>query len=227
VVLVIGFLAAAAAAGFDIGRFTLVAGALGVGVGIGLQNVVNNFVSGLILLFERPIQLGDVVEVGQVSGTVKRIGLRSSTIRTYDGAEVVIPNSEFVSNQFINWTLSDRQRRIIVPVGIAYGTDPERVLELLLGAAKATPKVSPHPAPEAQFIGFGDSSLDFELRVWTLNFDDWVSVRTLLAVTVNTRLREAGIEIPFPQRDLHLRSVPQAGRGAGEDAAEEAGPEPD
>ena len=227
VVLVIGFLAAAVAAGFDIGRFTLVAGALGVGVGIGLQNVVNNFVSGLILLFERPIQLGDVVEVGQVSGTVKRIGLRSSTIRTYDGAEVVIPNSEFVSNQFINWTLSDRQRRIIVPVGIAYGTDPERVLELLLGAAKATPKVSPHPAPEAQFIGFGDSSLDFELRVWTLNFDDWVSVRTLLAVTVNTRLREAGIEIPFPQRDLHLRSVPQAGRGAGEDAAEEAGPEPD
>jgi small-conductance mechanosensitive channel len=207
-VLLVGFLAAAAAAGFDIGRFALVAGALGVGIGIGLQNVVNNFVSGLILLFERPIQLGDTVDVGQVSGTVRRIGLRSSTIRTYQGAEVVIPNSEFVSNQFTNWTLSDRQRRIEVAVGVAYGSDPERVMELLLGAAKATPKVNAHPAPEVLFVGFGDSALNFEVRVWTADLDDWPGVRTELSVAVNARLREAGIAIPFPQRDLHLRSVP-------------------
>jgi small-conductance mechanosensitive channel len=149
-----------------------------------------------------------------VSGTVRRIGLRSSTIRTYQGAEVVIPNSEFISNQFTNWTLSDRQRRIEVRVGVAYGTDPTRVMELLLGAAKATPKIVPHPAPEVLFLGFGDSSLDFELRVWTSNFDDWVGVRTALTVAVNERLREAGIEIPFPQRDLHVRSLPAAERTA-------------
>jgi small-conductance mechanosensitive channel len=211
-VLLIGLLVAAAAAGFDIGRFTLIAGALGVGIGIGLQNVVNNFVSGLILLFERPIQLGDAVDVGPVSGTVRRIGLRSSTIRTYQGGEVVIPNSEFISNQFTNWTLSDRQRRIEVPVGVAYGSDPERVMELLLGAAKATPKVNAHPAPEVLFVGFGDSALSFEVRVWTANVDDWPAVRTALSVAINARLHEAGIEIPFPQRDLHVRSLPGAAR---------------
>lgn len=207
VFLVVGFLLAAAAAGVDIGRFTLVAGALGVGIGIGLQNVVNNFVSGLILLFERPIQLGDAVEVGPIKGTVRRIGLRSSTVRTYDGAEVVIPNSEFVSTQFVNWTLSDRSRRICLPIGVAYGTDPERVIELLLGVAKGVPKISPYPAPEVFFLRFGDSALAFELRVWISDFDESLPLQSALSVAVNTALREAGIEIPFPQRDLHVRSA--------------------
>ena len=199
-VLVVGFLMAAAAVGFDIGRFTLVAGALGVGIGIGLQDVVNNFVSGLILLFERPIQLDDDVEVGAVSGIVRRIGLRSSTIRTSQGAEVVIPNSEFISNKFTNWTLSDRQRRIEVPVGVAYGTDPERVMELLLGAARATPKVAAEPAPAVLFVGFGDSALDFEVRVWTADVDDWPGVRTAA---------HGGDEF-VPARGRHRDPVPAA-----------------
>src|SRR5262249_22435151 len=193
-VMFIGFLVAAAAAGVDVGRFTLVAGALGVGIGIGLQNVVNNFVSGLILLFERPIQLGDTVEVGTVTGTVRRIGMRSSTVRTYDGAEVVIPNSAFVSAQFTNWTLSDRNRRIRLPIGVAYGTDPERVIELLVGAAKGIPAVSPHPVPEAFFMGFGESALNFELRVWSATFEDALGLQSQLSVAINAALGEAGIE---------------------------------
>jgi small-conductance mechanosensitive channel len=205
VVVLIGFLFAAAAAGFDVGRFTIVAGALGVGIGIGLQNVVNNFVSGMILLFERPIQLGDSVDVGGVSGTVRRIGMRSSTVRTYDGAEVVIPNAEFISNQFTNWTLSDRNRRVRLPIGIAYGSQPDQVIELLLGAAKGNAKIRPHPAPEAFFLGFGESALNFELRVWVSNFDDAIAVQSELSMAVNAALREAGISVPFPQRDLHLR----------------------
>jgi len=211
-VVVIGVLVAAAAAGVDIGRFSLVAGALGVGIGIGLQNVVNNFVSGLILLFERPIQLGDTVEVGTVTGTVRRIGMRSSTVRTYDGAEVVVPNASFISNQFINWTLSDRNRRIRLPIGVAYGTDPERVIDLLVGAAKGIAAIREHPAPEAFFMGFGDSALNFELRVWASSFEEALGVQSQLSVAVNAALREAGIESPFPQRDLHLRSVPPAVR---------------
>jgi potassium-dependent mechanosensitive channel len=207
-ILLTGFVVAAAAAGVDIGRFTLVAGALGVGIGIGLQNVVNNFVSGLILLFERPIQLGDAVEVGGIVGTVRRIGMRSSTVRTYDGAEVVIPNSEFVSTKFTNWTLSDRNRRIRLPVGVAYGSDPEQVIQLLLGAAKGIEKIRAHPAPEAFFLGFGESALNFELRVWASSFDDGILIQSALSVAVNAALREAGIEVPFPQRDLHIRMPP-------------------
>jgi small-conductance mechanosensitive channel len=210
VVLMFGVFASLAAAGIDLSRFALLAGALGVGIGFGLQNVVNNFVSGLILLFERPIKTGDTIAVGELMGEVRRIGIRSSTVRTWEGAEVIVPNANLVSDQVINWTLSDHQRRINVEVGVRYGTDPERVLALLLEIAEANDRILERPEPTALFLGFGASSLDFRLRAWTAHMDSWVQIRSDLTVAVNRALAEAGIEIPFPQRDLHLRSVDAA-----------------
>jgi small-conductance mechanosensitive channel len=203
----LGLLAAFAAGGIDLGKFSILAGALGVGVGFGLQNIVNNFVSGLVLLFERPIQTDDVVEIGALLGVVRRIGIRSSTLRTLDGAEVIVPNANLISDQVVNWTLSDRQRRVDVKVGVKYGTDPERVLALLLQVAAADERILDRPEPDALFLGFGDSSLDFQLRAWTAHYAVWMQIRSDLNVSVNRALKEAGIEIPFPQRDLHLRSV--------------------
>ena len=202
-----GFFAAIAAAGMDLGRFTILAGALGVGIGFGLQNVVNNFVSGLILLFERPIKTGDTIEVGDLIGDVRTIGIRSSTVRTWQGAEVIVPNADLISGQVINWTLSDRNRRIDVDVGVKYGTDPEQVLELLLGVARADDRILDLPEPSALFLGFGDSSLNFRLRGWTARYEEWIRIHSDLNVAVNRALADAEIEIPFPQRDLHLRSV--------------------
>jgi len=212
-ILLMGFMMAVAAVGFDLSRFALMAGALGVGIGIGLQDVVNNFVSGVILLFERPIQLGDTVEVGDLRGDVTRIGMRSSTVRTFDGAEVIVPNSQFISAQFVNWTLSDRQRRITLPVGVAYGTDPERVIGILVELAAADPDILDHPPLQALFLGFGESSLDFQLRAWTGRSESWRQVQSNLAVAIHGALKQAGIEIPFPQRDLHVRSVSPEARG--------------
>jgi small-conductance mechanosensitive channel len=204
-VMVVGVMVAASAAGLDFSRLTFVIGALGVGIGFGLQNVVNNFVSGLILLFERPIRIGDRVELGQLTGEVANIGIRASIIHTWQGAEVIVPNADLISSQVTNWTLSDEVRRVEITVGVAYGTDPETVLELLLGVARAHPGVLEDPEPVAVFVGFGASSLDFELRAWTT--DDIVRIPSDLRVGINRSLAEAGIEIPFPQRDLHLRSV--------------------
>jgi small-conductance mechanosensitive channel len=206
-ILFFGFLFALAAAGFELSRITLLAGAFGVGIGFGLQNVVNNFVSGLILLFERPIQVGDTIEVQSLLGDVRRIGPRSSTVRTFDGAEVIVPNGMLISDQVTNWTLSDRRRRVIVGVGVAYGTDPERVLEILRDVAAENETVLQDPGPLTVFLGFGDSSLDFELRCWIPRYEEGFTMRSNLWVAINAKLREAGIEIPFPQRDLHLRSV--------------------
>ncbi len=206
-ILLLGFLFAVAAAGADLSRFAVLAGALGVGIGFGLQNVVNNFISGLILLFERPVQVGDQIEVGGVIGEVRRIGIRSSTIRTFQGAEVIVPNANLISEQLVNWTLSDRQRRIELPVGVAYGNEPERVIEILLGVARTNPELLSDPEPVALFTGFGASSLDFELRAWTANFQSFPLTRSSLATAVHRALAEAGIQIPFPQQDLHLKSV--------------------
>jgi small-conductance mechanosensitive channel len=206
-VVLLGFIAALAVAGFEVGQFAIVFGALGVGIGFGLQNVVNNFVSGLILMFERPIQPGDVVEVTGTSGRVREIGMRATTLRTFEGADVVVPNGSLLSEKLINWTLSDMNRRLDVNVGVAYGTDPTRVLDLLLDVARSTRGVATEPEPIAIFIGFGASSLDFSLRAWTSNFAEWLSIRSNLTVAVHDAIVGAGIEIPFPQQDLHLRSI--------------------
>jgi small-conductance mechanosensitive channel len=191
--------------GVDLNRFGLLAGALGVGLGFGLQNVVNNFVSGLILLFERPVQVGDTVELGNLAGEVRRIGIRASTIRTFDGADVIVPNANLISDRVVNWTHSDRLRRMDVRVGVAYGSDPERVMQILRDVARAHPDVLEEPPPVAVFQGFGESALDFALFAWAGRFERWFVARSELHVAVNSALRDAGIEIPFPQREVRVR----------------------
>lgn len=204
-IVVVGVMIGASAAGLDFSRINLIVGALGVGIGFGLQSVVNNFVSGLILLFERPIRVGDKVQLAELSGTVKNIGMRASVVRTFQGAEVIVPNANLISAEVINWTLSDERRRMDLPVGVAYGTDPEAVIDILVGVASDHPEVLSDPAPASLFLGFGDSSLNFQLRAWTRT--DFVRVSSDLLVATNNALASAGIEIPFPQRDLHVRSV--------------------
>jgi len=200
-----GFFLAAAAAGMELTNLSIIIGAFSVGIGFGLQNIFNNLVSGLILAFERPIKVGDVVQVGELMGIVLSIGFRSSTIRSFDGAEVIVPNGNLISNEMINWTLSDSTRRMDLRIGVAYGTDPEVVLDLIRQAALDHEFVGKEPPPKAYFIGFGDSSLNFRLLAWT-DIEHRLEVESDLAVTINRRLKEAKIEIPFPQRDLHIRS---------------------
>jgi small-conductance mechanosensitive channel len=198
-ILLLGLLAAVAAMGVDLDRFTILAGAFGVGVGFGMQNVVNNFFSGLILLFERPIQVGDVVQLDpNLQGEVRRIGIRSSTVRTAEGAEVIVPNARLISEPVINWTFSDRMRRIDLSISVPYGTDPERVLELMRSVAGANPRIVEEPPPAALFMGFGPTTLDFQLRAWTDRFEDWVVIRSELAIALNRALSAAGI-LPHPQ----------------------------
>ncbi len=204
---VAGLILAMAALGIDFSRVTLLVSAIGVGIGFGLQNVVNNFVSGLLLLGERVINVGDTVQVGSLTGVVRRIGVRSSTVRTYQGAEVILPNSDLTSKEVINFTLSDRYRRIDVNVGVGYDSDPATVLRLLVEVARAQPGILETPAPVAAFTGFGESSLDFRLQAWIPNYEGGLQVETALRIAILARFREAGIEIPFPQRDLNIRSA--------------------
>ena len=200
-----GFFLAAAAAGMELSNLSIIIGAFSVGIGFGLQNIFNNMVSGLILAFERPIKVGDTVQVEQLMGVVKSIGFRASTIKSFDGAEVIVPNGNLISNHMINWTLTDYLRRMDLRIGVAFGTDPEVVLDILTSVAEAHEKVRKTPAPSAFFLGFGESSLDFRMLAWT-NIDYRLTVESELNVSINNKLKEAGIEIPFPQRDLHIRS---------------------
>ena len=209
-ILLVGFFFAVAAMGIDMTKFTILAGAFGVGLGFGLQNIVNNFVSGLILLFERPVNVGDVIEVGERNGRLQRIGLRASVIRTLEGSEVIVPNGQLISEEVLNWTLSDQQRRLEIPVGVAYGTDPELVIKLLTEVARKHPDVMSEPPPDTLFVGFGDSALNFQLRAWTNRFEKWIVIRSDLTIGINAALRDAGISIPFPQRDLHIQTMPPA-----------------
>ena len=206
-IVTLGLLLAVGAMGMGMDKITILLGALGVGLGFGLQNVVNNFVSGLILIFERPVQIGDSIEVGSVSGTIKRLGIRSSTIRSFEGADITIPNGSLLSDALKNWTMSDRTRRIEVSVGVAYGTNPDEVIEVLRNALANQEGLLEKPEPQVLFTGFGDSSLDFVLRAWVEDNDLFVKIRSKVALAVNRGLEEHGIEIPFPQRDLHVRSV--------------------
>ena len=175
-----------------------------------MQTIMQNFVAGLILIFGRPVNVDDRVQIGELTGIVRRIGFRASIIRTFQGAEVIVPNADLINKQVVNWTLSDPNRRMEINVGVAYGTDPERVLKLLLTVARAHPDVLDDPAPDALFLEHGSSSLDFQLRAWTTNVGFWPNVKSALTAGINRALRDEGIEIPFPQRDLHLRSVAPA-----------------
>ena len=208
-IMTVGFIVLLKVLGFGLNQITILGGALSVGIGFGLQAIVNNFVSGLILLFERPIKVGDMIDVDTQSGEVKELGLRATTVQTFDNAEVVIPNSQLISGNVTNWTLAEKKIRVKIPVGVAYGTDVSEVLRILLACAEDNPSVLSTPKPTALFLAFGTSSLDFELRVWIADFNDKYTVVSELNQDIEVEFDAAGIEIPFPQTDLHLRSVDQ------------------
>lgn len=205
----LGVVLAVSAAGLPTDSLTVILGAFGVGIGFGLQNIFNNLVSGLILLFERPIQIGDTIEVDTLMGNVRSIGIRSSNVRTFDGAEIIVPNGNLISNNVINWTLSDDRRRIELLVGVSYSSDPHKVHEVLLNIITNHPDIETDPTPTVLFKNLGDSSLDFRMLFWTKEFNQWIKIKSDILFQVFDDLKAAGIEIPFPQRDLHVRSIEQ------------------
>ena len=184
------------------------AAAVTVGLGFGLQEIFANFVSGLIILFERPVRVGDVVTLGNISGKVSRIQMRATTIIDWDRKELIIPNKEFVTGQVINWSLSDSILRIVIPVGIAYGSDTKLANDILLSIAQGHPNVLKEPEPSSRFVAFGDSSLNFELRIYIPDPDLFLETRHDLLMEIDQRFREAKIEIAFPHQDIHIRSLP-------------------
>lgn len=206
--LVIALLSAIALLGVNLASFAIVAGALSLGIGFGLQSIVNNFVSGLILLFERPIKIGDWIEVTSGQGIVKRISVRSTEIETFDRSTIVVPNSELISSSVTNWTHGDDYTRVIIPVGVSYSDNPRQVVEILQKVMKENKRVLGLPEPVAFFAGFGDSSLDFEMRLFINKISDRIPVQTELRIAVFEAFAEVGIEIPFPQRDLHIKTRP-------------------
>ena len=195
VILLLGFFIALGALGIDLTKVTILAGAFTVGIGFGLQNVINNFVSGLILLFERPIKVGDVIEAGGNVGEVSRIGIRASVIRTADGSEIIIPNGSLISSQVTNWTFSDRQRSVEVSVNTAGGVDPQRVVELLKRTAAAHPGVAKEPLPQVYVVNFNAGAVSFQLRAWTDRHEDWAQLRSDLSVAVKDALAREEIAI--------------------------------
>ena len=193
--------------GVNLNSLVVFGGALGVGVGLGLQNVVSNFVAGLILLVEQPIRIGDRIEMKETFGDVIRIAARSTWVRTNDNVVIIVPNSEFIDNPVTNWTANDPNVRIHLPVGVGYNSDPEEVRKLLLEAASEHPDALREPKPMVVFTGYGDNSINFELLVWTESRAHApVLLRSDLYFTLFKSFKEHGIELPFPQRDLHLRS---------------------
>ncbi|MGF1672802.1 MAG: mechanosensitive ion channel family protein, partial [Rivularia sp. (in: cyanobacteria)] len=192
--------------GIDLSSLAILASALGVGIGFGFQDIAKNFGSGLVLLFERPIQVGDFIEVGKYMGTVEHIGARSVVIRTLDRVSIIVPNSRFLENEVINWSHRNPISRIHIPVGVSYNSDVNLVKEVLLEAAKKHSEVLSIPQSQVFFTGLGDSSLDFELLVWIDAPSHQVSIKSDLYFLIEATLKKHNIEIPFPQRDLHLRS---------------------
>jgi potassium-dependent mechanosensitive channel len=210
-VLFIGLLMALAAAGFQVGELALIFGALSVGIGFGLQDVVKNFVAGVILMFERPVQVGDVVELTGMPATVREIGLRATTMTTFDGASVIVPNGLLLADKIFNWTLSGNSRRIHVNVSTGYNIAPQQTIELLEKVARSQEGVAFLPPPSALLVGLMPGAMEFNLRAWTRPDADWVSVRSALTVKVRAALDEAGIQVPMPQREFTLRGLqPQA-----------------
>lgn len=206
VLILVGFMVILQTVGIDLTTLNVLAGAIGVGIGLGLQEVANNFISGVIILFERPIKVGDRVVVGDIEGSVAEIRARSTTIVTFDNIAVIVPNSKFVTENVVNWSYTDPKVRFRIPVGVAYGTDPRIVERALIEAAREVPEVLADPPPNVFFKEFGDSSLNFEVRVWTTTMlyqrGGFVSN---INFAIHRKLEEHGIAVPFPQRDLHVR----------------------
>ena len=207
VIIIAGLFSILQTNGIDLSAFGILAGALGVGIGFGLQNITNNFISGLIILFEQPIKVGDRIEVGEITGDVIKISARSTTVVTNDNISVIIPNSKFIDDQVINWSHNEYKVRFNFPVGVSYKEDPEKVKEVLLEVAKKNPNVLDSPQPDVLFDEFDDSSLNFYLRVWTSEYVSKPKVlKSQLYFEIFKRFSDHGIEIPFPQRDIHIKS---------------------
>ena len=215
----VGFYVALQLVGVDLSSLAIIAASLGVGIGFGLQNIINNLVSGIIILAERPISIGDRIEVAGVAGRVTKIQLRSTTVVTNDNITMIVPNADFISNTVTNWSHGDPKVRIRVPVGVAYGSDLKLLQRLLLEAAAEHPKALRDPSPVVLFTEFGDSSLNFELGVWTQEMTATpIHFTSEMNFIIDQKLRENDIEIPFPQRDLHVRSgLPAAAEASNED----------
>jgi len=215
----VGFYVAFQLVGVDLSSLAIIAASLGVGIGFGLQNIINNLVSGIIILAERPISIGDRIEVAGVAGRVTKIQLRSTTMVTNDNITMIVPNADFISNTVTNWSHGDPKVRIRVPVGVAYGSDLKLLQQLLLEAAGEHPKALRDPSPVVLFTEFGDSSLNFELGVWTQEMTAIpIHFTSEMNFIIEQKLRENDIEIPFPQRDLHVRSgLPAAAEASNED----------
>jgi small-conductance mechanosensitive channel len=205
--IVIGFYLSLMAVGVNLSSLAVVAGAVGVGIGFGLQNIVHNFVSGIIILVEQPIALGDRVEVSGVAGRVARIRLRSTEVITNDNISIIVPNSDFIAHPVTNWSHGDPRVQMRIPVGVAYGADVAKLRTLLLEIAAENPKVLKSPEATVYFAAFGDNALLFELGVWTSDMAHSPRrFRSELNFAIERKLRENNIQIPFPQRDIHLRS---------------------
>lgn len=192
--------------GLDLSSLALIASALGVGIGLGLQNIAKDFVSGLIMVFERPVQVGDFVDFGEFLGTIERIGARSTEIRTIDHVSIIVPNSRFLEQEVINWSHRNPVSRLRVPVGVSYSANPAEVSQALLEACSQHQSVLKAPVPQVFFKGFGDSALEFELLVWIDKPSQQYQIKSDLYFSIEAALKKHGIEIPFPQRDLHIRS---------------------
>ena len=193
--------------GINLSSLAFMAGALGIGIGFGLQNIVNNFVSGIILLFDPSIQVGDMVQVGDDWGIVNRINIRTTVVQTFDNASLIIPNSEMLSNKVTNWSFKDPKIRRQVDVGVAYGSDVQLVRELLLRIAQEMPDIMDDPAPWVDFRDFGDSALIFRVRFWISSPNYWLTAPTEFRFRIDEEFRKHGIEIAFSQQDIHIRSA--------------------
>ncbi len=206
-IMLIGFLVVLAMTGVEMTQIAIIFGALGVGIGFGLQTIVNNFASGLIMLFERPVKVGDSIELNNQWAEIRKIGLRATTVQTFDRSEIVVPNSELISNQVINWTLSNRTMRLNLKVAISRSADVSQSLKILLDCARNNAKIMPSPKPQAYFDNIGDDRLNFILRVWIWDIDEMMPVRSELHQEIIRTFRDANIEIPFPQRDVHIHQI--------------------
>ena len=204
---VIGLLVGLRILNINLTAIAVVAGALGLGIGFGLQNIVANFVCGLVLLVERPIRVRDRITMENLEGNVRAVNFRSTLIETNDNISVIVPNSEFINSKVINWSIGDPKVRIHVPVGVAYGSNLETVTRALLGVAAEADGVLRQPAPEVRFIEFGNSSLNMELLVWTNEPAKHFLLRSRLNFAIDAAFRREGVEIPFPQRDVHVKSA--------------------
>src|SRR2546430_8516804 len=205
-IMIVGAVVAFQFIGIDLTGLAIIVGFLSVGIGFGLQNITSNFVAGLILLFERPIKVGDRVMVGDQEGDVVEIKMRSTTIRTLNNIAVIVPNSEFVSSRLENWSYGDQKVRLDVDVGVSYESDLETVIRSLSGVAAEHPEVLTNPAPDVLHSGFGDSAWNMRLRIWLEHPRRHLEVQSDINCAIVRKFQQNGVEIPFPQRDLHVRS---------------------